>query len=155
MRQWREGHLRIHSPDSNRRMPLPVSARALTPPELGTSSLIYPPSMRRSRWLSGMVRSIGLVPNSLKEANSSRVSRSLYFLRTGNRAMPLSMRSAVCHKQADTGTGNVARHRLAGGMSVLGQSRPNRSAAKPAFVRCWSNSDHSRHEPELTLSATI
>jgi hypothetical protein len=38
-------------------------------------------------------------------------------------------------------------------MLLLGQSRPCHSAPVPANVRYASNSDHSRHEPELTLCA--
>jgi hypothetical protein len=36
----------------------------------------------------------------------------------------------------------------------MGQSRPSRSALKSAFVRCWSNSDHSAIAFVCPLSAT-
>src|SRR5664279_1968171 len=38
-------------------------------------------------------------------------------------------------------------------MSLLGHSRPSFSAQVPANVRYAPESDHSRYEPELTLSA--
>src|SRR5450759_1609399 len=37
-------------------------------------------------------------------------------------------------------------------MSQLGHSRPSQSAPVPTNVRCYPNSDHSRHGSELTLS---
>ena len=57
--------------------PAPVTASALTPPEYGTMARTYPTATRRSRCASGMVRCIGRVPTSFKEANSSAVSRTL------------------------------------------------------------------------------
>ena len=39
--------------------------------------------------------------------------------------------------------------------SASGHSRPIHSAPLPADVRCASNSDRSRHESELTLSAKV
>jgi hypothetical protein len=36
----------------------------------------------------------------------------------------------------------------------LGHSRPSQSLLEPTNVRCYSNSDHSRHECKLTLRAT-
>src|SRR5262245_16210253 len=62
-------------PRASRFIPRPVSARALTPPEPRTTSRIYPASIRRSRCSSEMVRCIGLLPTSVKDANSSLVSR--------------------------------------------------------------------------------
>ena len=92
-------------PDSNRLIPAPVSARALTPPEWPTTSRTYPAAIRRSRCSSGIVLCIGLVPTSFKEANSSLVSGTLRGDKDRdwdrNRAMPSNMHRWPCHNQTD------------------------------------------------------
>ena len=77
-------------PASNRFMPAPVSTSALTLPAWRTTSRMYPASTRRSRCSSGMVRCIGRVPTSFKDANSSLVSGGCEN-RDRGRAIPLNM----------------------------------------------------------------
>ena len=64
-------------PDSKRRRPAPVSARADMIPKWGNTSRTYPAAISRSRCASGIVTCIGLLATCFSEANSSLVSRLL------------------------------------------------------------------------------
>src|SRR3974377_2102587 len=66
-----------YSPDSKRRRPAPVGARADMIPKRGNTSRTYPAAIRRSQCASGIVTCIGLLATCFSEANSSLVSRLL------------------------------------------------------------------------------
>ena len=67
----------FHLSASARRSPAPVSARVNMPFKRGSTSRIYPASIRCSRWLAGMVTCLGFSANCFSEANSSLVSLTL------------------------------------------------------------------------------
>jgi hypothetical protein len=117
-------------------MPAPVSARALTEPEWRTTSRTYPAAIRRSRCSSGIVRCIGRVPTSFKDANSSLVSGTLLRNADGNRdrdrAMPSNMHRADCHNQ----TGRVSAPRRSHREPDNDRSR-DRGTTRRAFARRW------------------
>src|SRR5262249_13264633 len=80
-------------PRASRFIPRPVRARALTPSEPRTTSRMYPAASSRSRCSSGMVRCIGLLPTSFKDANTSLVSGMLRREKDDNWRLSLAMLS--------------------------------------------------------------
>ena len=88
----------------------PLRQGALTLPELRTTSRMYPAAIRRSRWSSGMVRCIDLLPTSFKEANSSLVSGVSRKGTDANRRL-LGMRYSVSRWGSYAGRPATALHR--------------------------------------------
>jgi hypothetical protein len=68
-------------------------------------------------------------------------------------ATPLVLHLQTNDAAAKTSPIDVRQMSAEKAASFLDQSRPNRSAVKPTFVRCWSNSDQILRGSEMTLSA--
>jgi len=102
------------------------------PSREGTTSRIYPSSIRRSRWLSGIVRWFGRFLTSFKEANSSSVRRGL-FRNEGDKWFLIGQ---ICGVSKNVGLGGLSEQRPASSPSPV--QGPNRIKHRLSFGLVFS-----------------
>ena len=102
------------------------------PSREGTTSRIYPSSIRRSRCSSGIVRWLGRFLTSCKEANSSAVRRGL-FRNEGDKWFLIGQ---ICGVSKNVGLGGLSEQRPASSPSPV--QGPNRIKHRLSFGLVFS-----------------